>query len=263
MKFIDFLNENTNSYKTKISIDKAKQLIKSHCKNIDLKRPLWRGMRDTDDSFILQGENGSRVSITDGNYHNVMIDHNIKSKSLNYPLRSKSIICITNNGRSDTLIFGPDHYAILPFDNTVIGVVPKPDILNVDLGIRDINEFNSMLNAVLFGHKHNGKITFKNVNEIVDSIYKVVKDPSLSNAEKTSPSNFDFFNMFGKLDKDGILDKLESLFDLDDYGFKSIVSKDINYNSSNECWIGGKCIAIHESIYDVIIKELAQDDNKD
>ena len=91
MKFIDFLNENTNSYKTKISIDKAKQLIKSHCKNIDLKRPLWRGMRDTDDSFILQGENGSRVSITDGNYHNVMIDHNIKSKSLNCYLLSCKI----------------------------------------------------------------------------------------------------------------------------------------------------------------------------
>jgi hypothetical protein len=69
--------------------------------------------------------------------------------------------------------------------------------------------------------------------------------------------------MFGKLDEDGILDKLESLFNLDECGFKSIVSKDINYNSSNECWIGGKCIAIHESIYDVIIKELTQDDNKD
>ena len=263
MKFIDFLHENTNSYKTKISIDKAKQLINEHCKNIDPKRPLWRGMRDTDDSFILQGENGNRVSITDGNYHNVMIDHNIKSQSLNYPLRSKSIICITNKGRSDTSIFGPECYAILPFDNTVIGVVPKQDILYVDLDAQDINEFNLMLNAVLFDNKHNGTITFKTVNEIVDSIYKVVKDPSLSNADKTTPAHFDFFNMFGKLDKDGILDKLESLFDLDEYGFKSIVSKDINYNTANECWISGKCIAIHENIYDVIIEELSQEDNKD
>lgn len=256
MKFIDFLHENTNGYKTKISIDKAKQLIKSHCKNIDLKRPLWRGMRDTDDSFILHGEKGNRVSITDGNYHNVMIDHNIKRQSLNYPLRSKSIICITNNGRSDTSMFGPECYAILPFDNTVIGVAPKSDILYVDLDVRNINEFNLMLNSVLFDRKHNGTISFKNVNEIVDSIYKVVKDPSLSNAEKTSPANFDFFNIFGKLDKDGILDKLESLFDLDKCGFKSIVSKDINYSKSNECWIGGSCIAIHEDIYDVLIKEL-------
>ena len=256
MKFIDFLHENTNSYKTKISIDKAKQLINDHCKNIDLKRPLWRGMRDTDDSFILHGEKGNRISITDGNYHNVMIDHNIKRQSLNYPLRSKSIICITNNGRSDTSMFGPENYAILPFDNTVIGVVPKSDILYVDLDVRDINEFNSMLNAVLFDRKHNGTITFKNVSELVDSIYKVVKDPSLSNADKTTPANFDFFNIFGKLDKDGILDKLESLFDLDKCGFKSIVSKDINYSKSNECWIGGSCIAIHEDIYDVLIKEL-------
>lgn len=256
MKFIDFLNENTDSYKTKISIDKAKQLIKDHCKNIDLKRPLWRGMRDTDDSFILHGEKGNRVSITDGNYHNVIIDHNIKSQSLNYPLRSKSIICITNNGRSDTDIFGPERYAILPFDNTVIGVVPKSDILTVELDVRNINEFNSMLNNVLFGHKHSGTITFKTVSEIVDSIYKVVKDPSLSNAEKTTPENFDFFNIFGKLDEDGILDKLESLFDLDKCGFKSIVSKDINYIRSNECWIGGNCIAIHEDLYDVMIKEL-------
>ena len=35
-------------------------------------------MRDTDDSFILHGEKGNRISITDGNYHTVIIDHNIK-----------------------------------------------------------------------------------------------------------------------------------------------------------------------------------------
>src|SRR5574344_2183201 len=131
MKFIDFLHENTNSYKTKISIDKAKQLIKDHCKNIDLKRPLWRGMRDTDNSFILHGEKGNRVSITDGNYHTVIIDHNISKNKLNYPLRSKSIICITDKGKSNTEIFGDERYAILPFDNTVIGVVPESDILSV------------------------------------------------------------------------------------------------------------------------------------
>lgn len=252
MKFIDFLNENTDSYKTKINIDKAKQLIKSHCKNIDLKHPLWRGMRDTDNSFILHGEKGNRVSITDGNYHTVIIDHNISKNKLNYPLRSKSIICITDKGKSNTEIFGDERYAILPFDNTVIGVVPESDILSVDIGISDIYKFNEMLNDVLVDYV----VTFKTINEIVDAIYKVVKDPSLSNAKETSYSNMTFFKLFGKLDEDGILNKLESLFNLDECRFKSVVSKDINYSKSNECWIGGGCIAIHEDIYDVLIKEL-------
>ena len=268
MKFAEFLIESENGYKTKIDLDKAKKLINDLCKNIDLHKPLWRGMRDDEDAFILHGEKGNRVSITDGNYHNVMIDHNIKINKLNYPLRSKSIICITNRGKSNTDIFGPERYAILPFDNTVIGVVPESDILSVGLGAPDIHTFNAMLNNVFFlHHYYNGKITFKTVSDLVDAIYKVVKDPSLSNAGKTSYENEYFFKTFGELDEEGILDKLESLFDLDKCGFKSIVSKDINYSKSNECWIGGGCIAIHESVYDELIKDLESErenkDNKD
>ena len=268
MKFAEFLIESENGYKTKIDLDKAKKLINDLCKNIDLHKPLWRGMRDDEDAFILHGEKGNRISITDGNYHTVIIDHNIKMNKLNYPLRSKSIICITNRGKSNTDIFGPERYAILPFDNTVIGVVPAPDILEVPItGYISLGAFNECINTVLFDRQHSDPITFNNIGDIADAIFKVVKDPSLSHAKEKSISSKSFFKVFGELDEDGIYDKLESLFDLKECGFKSIVSKDINYSKSNECWIGGGCIAIHEDIYDELIKELESErenkDNKD
>lgn len=256
MKFAEFLIESENGYKTKIDLDKAKKLINDLCKNIDLHKPLWRGMRDDEESFILHGERGNRISITNGNYHNVIIDHNIKMNKLNYPLRSKSIICITNKGKSETTIFGDERYAILPFDNTVIGLVPTSDILSVSINDANISYFNSSINEVLFKDEHTKKITFNNIGDIVNAIYKVVKDPSLSHAKEESKEYVRFFKTFGGLDEDGIFDTLESLFNLDKCKFKSIISKDINPDKSNECWIGGGCIAIHESVYDELIKDL-------
>lgn len=50
MNFKDFLimevNISDGNYKDKIELDDAVDIFRKHCKDYDIDKPLWRGMRD-------------------------------------------------------------------------------------------------------------------------------------------------------------------------------------------------------------------------
>ena len=92
MKFIDFLLESSSSdgnYKTQIDLEKAAQIFKDKCKNMDIDEPFWRGMR-AKDTYILEGQKSKRESISETNFHNIVIDDNVADHGKKYPFRQKS-----------------------------------------------------------------------------------------------------------------------------------------------------------------------------
>ena len=253
MKFINFLNESLSNgeYKTKIDLEKASQLFLKECSRIDINKPLWRGMRGKDPSFILQGNAGKRQSISNATTHNIVLDDDISDHNSKYPLRSSSIIAITNGGKGYTDHFGSDRYAIYPYDKTVIGVCSHKDILEREykgLRITDINELILDVTGL------RGQYDLK---ELIDKIYKVVHEGD------TDSDDDSYLEWFGKFFDDKshgeIHDTLLDIYGIDNYDF--VKNDSPKLSGSKEVWIGDKCIAVHEKYLDEF-KKLVKDYDK-
>ena len=259
MKFSKFLSEaiSDGQYKTAISVEDALNLIKTKCKNMDIHRPFWRGMSGgKSDSYIFKGESGKRVSSNPkyGNYYTIIMDHFIKKQGSKYPLRSASIIAGNNANYTYTGIYG-DRYAIFPLDTTIVGYIKAHDIWQILL------EFP-------------GSDTEYNLQEI----NKMLKDTSSDAIEISDASYEDFMRDIKKLfemsewsrsqNQDKFCELFEHNFDLVEKTFADIfkdhgdiyffghASDDNNIDDEYEVWIGGECIAIKESVYKKIMKEL-------
>ena len=93
MKFVEFLTESEqqSDYKKKISVEDAIILAKN---NPNTEKLIFRGMKDSGDYLLIEGDKGGRQSAHTKNYYTMLLDQQLKDSK--YPMRSKSIICTTN-----------------------------------------------------------------------------------------------------------------------------------------------------------------------
>ena len=240
MEFKKFLLENTSDGNYKIDIDEeeALRLIKTHCSKVDVEAPFWRGMsKQYNNFYILDAERGSRVSATfkdSGNYYNTILDHITKKENKSNPLRGKSIICANNANFKHALSFGRQTFAIFPYDDTIIGYIPKYDIwhCSIKFGEKDIDllSFNEML--------HHFKIDSLNYNHIISGIKDVVE------SETSSIYKDRLLSLVGS-NIDEIENKILKAFKTMGHFFSTYK----NDETPREVWIGGKCVAIEYRTY--------------
>lgn len=243
MKFKEFLNENSYSdgnYKQLITIDEAKKLLNTHCKNMDFNEPYWRGMSNGASSYILEGSKGNRKSINTSNHYTIIIDDILQSKDKNYPLRSKSIICANNYNLNTAVQFGEKVYAIFPYDNTIIGATSKEDIWFTSI---KLGKFNGKLDAIndLFKFAGIEATSIKDITHQIELLFDK-KPRDLDYLQKKLIKHFD--------NKESIYDDLIKAYSPDSMNFTFGNSNIINkIKGPRELWFGGKCIAIEYNTF--------------
>lgn len=237
MKFIQFLNESTESYKKKISLEEAIEIAKKS--KFDSKNMIFRGMGDSGDYLIIDGTKGGRTSANTKNYYTAILDELLKNTK--YPLRSKSIICSTDKGRAQD--YG-DLYVIIPLDGAIIGSTNRSDIWNMSfnaLGCTDLMvDFNDHFNTL--------EIKDRSYETIVKGLKSVV-DNDLSNFSYDSDLKYAAKEIKNVFKNERTVEKdLTTL-----YG--SIVDQFTLHNpgdelkKNTEVWIGGPCLAVKFHIF--------------
>ena len=246
MNFLDFLNE--NSYKNNISLEDSAILYLKEYNFLSIDSCIWRGMRDTAPSLILQGNAGTRnYTGNNNNIHNVILNYDIIKNKYNYPLRSKCIIGITNSGKEYTKDFGPERYAIFPINYATIGVCKQSDILFTDTK-HGLN-ISTIANMTLEFIYNNSYIKNKSFIELKTDLEK-----SLKNKDTSSNLGKQIKDIYG----DNIEKSLLEIFGVAQYKFVKPNDKIFHDNRRHEIWVGEKCLAIHESKireFENIIKE--------
>lgn len=243
MKFVDFLLESESSYKKAISFDEAIKLFKENCSNMDWSKPYWRGNRDEGTAYLVDGSKGYRKSSDTTNFYNILMD-NFATKD--QPLRSKSIICTNNAGKTYAKRWAEhasgDLFAVFPYNTAKIGYVGKNDIWDISLTInkdkRSLEAWNKLYTTI--------QANDESYDDFVKSVkYIFEMDPSKMNNYQR-----DFYYIFGRDIK-----KMEQLL-ADAYSSNGMKFKvgdtanlDNNTKSASEVWIGGPCVLINYDIW--------------
>jgi len=243
MKYQDFLileNTEESSYRTSISYDDAVDIFIKNCKDMDVNNHYCRAARAKFDASILEGQKGNRKSISNYNYHNIVIDHQITTQKLNYPLRSKSIIAIGSKGTDIMKKYGPNHYAIFPFDGVTIMRCDDEDILEMNSYKKYSVDIVSTILNMYIDVDH-----VDSFEELVDLLYK-------HNYQKDDH----FYNELNDKSKEEIGKFLEGVFTLKK--FDVVTTKTDDTNHTNEVWIGGKCLVINFKLLDQFRKDVME-----
>lgn len=124
----EFLNEvaTTKWTTSKVEVDKIQHIIDTHCKSLKesikndsiLQRGFGKALNS--DAKIIDPSTGFRTSRDSSNLYQLMMDSS--DKLLEYPSRSKSLICLTAHSTS----YG-ERYVVIPFDGTKIAVCDESD----------------------------------------------------------------------------------------------------------------------------------------
>lgn len=239
MKFSEFLTEKT-SHRTSLTKDEIVKIFKENCSNAHPDYPFWRGMRGNEDGIILEGQARSRRSINNSNHYTIAMDHFIKKRGNDLPLRSACTIAGSNNMLNQVHNFGPDIYAIFPFDGVKIGVSQEMDLWGYRF---PINGHLLTLNK-LNGLYQDANITDSDYFSFVRELKKYIE-------ENKEDSDDKLVEIFGD-DVDGTL---KQIYDTE-MEFNFVDSKEMEHISSKEVWIGGKCLAIAKDVYREIKKDL-------
>lgn len=247
MNFEKFLAEN---YKQKLNgIDEAIKLIKLNCSNYNFDNLIYRGTNSINQLSLIDGSKGNRVSAHTSNYYTLILDEFLNKQ--NKPLRSKSIICTTNENYATN--YG-EMNIIIPYDDSKIGICPDDDIWQLNIDGIDINVSIDEANDIF----SENEITDSNYNNFIKELKNIIK--------KVENGKFDIDNIENKkikelcrlvgYDEKRVEQNIEAMYDIDDLGFKFDTGKSFDANKyyDNELWISGPCIMINKSLYNKVIK---------
>lgn len=229
MKFLEYLNE--SSYKKDISLEDAARKFYEYCKNSDIDKPYWRGMKDSKDSLLLDGTLGKRSSRDTGNYYNILIDEFSDSS---FPKRLSSIICTNYNGKSYAERWSHFHrgelYAVFPYDTSKIACTNNIDMwyVNCKIGKYEANMESWNKSFAEYG------LSDKTYKEFITSIKENMQNKTLSDIFLDDESNIENY--------------IKDAYSTSSLNFTSGTSKDFNPSAErSELWIGGNCILVKES----------------
>lgn len=261
MKFADFLNEaiSDGDYKTNIDIEKAKELLKEHCSNADITKPLYRGMRGKADAYILQGNKSSRMSLSkEGLFYTIMVNEAISAVNKKYPLRTNSVICTTSIDYAKR--FGTDIYVLFPYNDSIIAKIERSDIFDVTVDVLNAKYPETLMQISNFFKIPSYVKSFEGIVNHIQSEFKSsiqsqkTIDDMLGRSEKDGYELKCEYHRYFK-DVDDVKPQLLKMFTVDNLGITFIHNKNIDNSKSNEAWVSDKMIAIHESVYKQLIKD--------
>lgn len=265
MKYKDFIKEATDhgitdgaeAYKKQIDINEAVKLINTHCKKINYKKPLYRGMKKSGDFLLMEGQKGGRKSETTSNHYTLIIDELLRRHYKTAPLRSKSIICA--NDELYTSIYG-ETYVVLPYDDVVIGKTGTSDIWGSKADFAGVNKGLSIMNDRLKKYIEEPKTYDEIVNAIVrdlqsDDPIEMSKDLiRIWRKIKKIPEDKEITN-FKEMVEESLRIGYEPSDQLDmEFGtYSELGIGEVRYNY--EYWFGGKAVVILKSEYDQMLKD--------
>lgn len=267
MKFQQFLlesnkehsHDNFDGYKKAISEEEAIKLIKTHCKNVDPKLPLWRGTKFKDEFSIVEGQKGGRKSANTSNHYTLIIDEILSTEYRHAPLRSKSIICSTSKRYASN--YGLAH-AVFPFDDVEIGKCEYDDIWYSDVYIGEhmnIKDVNSMLRYVI-----------KEPESVKDIVNAIVEDMEngYDDCEDITRAIIDMYvdnhgqEEFDEADKESVVEEIlytayhpEYALNMQFGTYKELEFGEREIDDDNEVWFGGKCVMIDMHTYNNMLRD--------
>ncbi len=293
MKYKDFIRESKEetdqtkeSHKTVLTKEKAIELIKSKC---DINNYLYRGYKSGGDYLMFDGSKGNRVSRDSSNHHNIILDHLFQQDYNEFALRSKSTICTTDRGYASN--FG-DVYRIFPFIENDISIMGGSDmfIKNIELGNASyiVNGWNRIFENLGVDNKsfstfisdltkYWDKASVKFIKYLddhfgdtdydVSDVIKLAKDKvgrEYFNSHQTFlnkgnfPHNVCYLLYTIFMYADGNLKhQIEKAYDPYVLGMDTIKVNEISkIKGDQEVWFSGKCVAIKESLWREIEKDL-------
>ena len=241
MRLQQYLNEGRS-----VGIDKDTAIseIKKNCWNnykFFLKKGEWifRGIKGKSDAYLKIDSNVGTPRVSSNawyNYYTLLMDNLPSWKK--YPLRSRSIICSTEEGSAES--YGT-LYVVIPYDNTNVGIAPDGDIwYSFKMGI--LNDFNEFLGSIFRMYRFKvGKNDYKSLKRALIEI------------NKSGEANKDKFGIFDK-DKD-VMKNLDKIMSPEYNGFKRGIK---NMSDNNEIWIQGKSILVNEEIFWGIMEDIGK-----
>lgn len=241
MKFSEFLlseGAERGDYKKIIDLDEAVDIFIKYCNNMDVNSPYYRANAKKDKYMVLHGELGERVGTTSVNYHNVVLDYQIKQMGDGTPLRSKSIIGIGNNGGDDVVgMYGKNLYMLYPYNDVPIMRCSANDILYMKSGGRYITDSTDHIEMII------NKLRVSSFSELVDLLH---------NAEYPVHSKIKA-DLDGK-SKEEIEKYLIKIFDIKEF---TKIDNAVDNKNKHEIWVGGKCLAVHIDNKDDFLKAVS------
>lgn len=115
--------------------------------------PIYRGMKNTSDIILGNGNELNRSSANTRNYYTLLMSADILDSWDGWPKRSKSFICTNNWSKAKN--YGSSVYRIIPLENQDIAICSADDFWDSFPGIRDyyvndLSELNTSLNVLYY-----------------------------------------------------------------------------------------------------------------
>lgn len=250
MKYRDFIFENkagvASMFKS-ISKDDVIELLKTKCKKTIAKDVVfYRGMRNSGDYVVGHGQAGERKSIKISNHYTKIIDEQLTSLNPLYPLRSKSIICTNHDGHAKN--FGK-LYAVIPFDNIMLGISESYDIWYTKVKIGNFKDYQLYkLNTIWDG------IGVDDTFTSLESFAKMVEREYKSMKKGYSSEYKPLLDMFDGVDD--IQGEIIRAYSVKNLKLKFKKSQTFSLTGQHEVWFSGECVMISENLYEDILDEV-------
>jgi len=271
VKFKDYIKE-SGAYAPAVDVKQYKEAI---LKQKDYKQ-IYRGMKDTGNIIVADGNQLERKSANTENYYTLIIDNSPAWKE--YPKRSKSFICTTEASVADAYasnILGKKAvYKVIPLENQNIAACTRSDFWfsfqrgMKKYGLYDINsaldpniDDLSSLNDAL--HRSSEKLigktldqdTYESFRNGISELEKRIKNIDTSRLVMNDP-NWQLFVGAVKpyLEKMDLIQYLEMVLD-PKLNFIEIGNHSELKNDA-EVWLSGKVLFIKDHLYYDIITDL-------
>ncbi len=226
-----------------LTINTAVEMLNNYCSQsiAMLNSPIWRGMSNhKQDIFTLRPETGLRKSENTTNQYTEILSNSPYMRG--WPRRDKSIICSTGLSYASGYagytagVGTSETYAIFPYDNVEIAVCPGEDMWDTKVTIPllkmrfGIEELNDVLN------RHNLYGTY-------EEMVRQLNDPTSDQYEDVASEL--------EINPPDLMPAILKAMTPEALGFKlmSIQEFAANPPHNKECWIGGPCVAMKESLW--------------
>ncbi|MCK9416647.1 hypothetical protein M0Q97_08330, partial [Candidatus Dojkabacteria bacterium] len=167
-----------------------------------------------------------RKSANTSNISTLLFDNS--PYNINYPKRSKSLICTSNYNRAT--LYG-DVYRVIPFDGAKIAVCPDYDFWysfrKISINYDNIGKFNDLI-SLSYGSKFINQLNDTNYNIFIKQLQDLCDKLKIDNKYNLPTDINDYFKLFDAKSNDINL-----------YDYKEYAKLDLE---NNEVWTDSKCL---------------------
>lgn len=262
-----------------LSEEKFKEMLDNKCKNWSLgNQQIYRGISSGSHPFLYinpKGHDRFKGGQDGINYYGIIMDN--AEQWSEFPKRSESVI--GTNDTSFTIDFAEwdddylNYHIIIPFDNTIWGITPKDDLwfaYDVDeLGLRDLAEFNNILNMTIVNIIGVSKINVntlsdlkislsqidytnkENINKQIDKLRTETLVSELKEFGEDTIINKTLEGLKNSNNSEQALEVIMSSLYSDEFSLQTYGNHGIRFTKqTQECWSNGECIMIRRDYFE-------------